>query len=145
MVNIHRTVVDDEGNQRQEWIRTLRRGGYFGEMALLNAERRTATVTASESTTCASLDRVTVENLVGNLREILQAAALKRKREAATSIKTEISFFDLKVRQTIGVGSHGVVKLVVHKATERPYAMKVMRKSQVRRSDRILMTESGDE
>ena len=40
-------------------------------------------------------------------------------------------FADLELRQTIGVGSFAQVRLVLHKPSQVPYALKVMYKGQV--------------
>ena len=48
------------------------RGDYFGEVALLGDAPRSATVTATEPTTCMRLDRTTFNQLFGPLRDVLR-------------------------------------------------------------------------
>ena len=46
-------------------------------------------------------------------------------------------FADLELRQTIGVGSFAQVRLVLHKPSQVPYALKVMYKGQVIAQDQV--------
>ena len=63
---------------------------------------------------------------------------MERREEVASAIK----FADLELRQIIGVGSFGQVRLVLHKPTQVPYALKAMYKGQVRTPLRTLDSPS---
>lgn len=47
-------------------------GDYFGELALLNDDRRRATVRALKPTTCLTLGRETFKRLLGPLETLLK-------------------------------------------------------------------------
>merc|ERR1719201_2774336 len=51
--------------------------------------------------------------------------------EVETAAAKNIKFKDLELMKILGVGTFGRVKLVVHKPTNTPYALKCMRKGQV--------------
>lgn len=55
----------------EEEIRTLRRGDYFGEQALLKEDVRTASVIAlNPGVECLTLDRDSFNQLIGDMSEI---------------------------------------------------------------------------
>lgn len=109
-------------------------GMYFGEMALVRAEPRAATVTAQGVLTCLVLSRITFTRLLGPLQERL---ALEMERREETLSTGNFKFEDLELRQTIGVGSFAQVRLVLHKPSQVPYALKVMYKGQVIAQDQV--------
>lgn len=49
----------------------------------------------------------------------------------AKDVRNAIAFDDLEMRTTLGRGSFGRVKLVVHKTTGETYALKILQKSEV--------------
>ena len=51
-------------------LATLRKGGCFGELALIKSDTRAASVQALESATCLTLDRSNFEELLGSLQKI---------------------------------------------------------------------------
>ena len=51
--------------------------------------------------------------------------------DGAAAAEAGIAWGDLELRRILGVGTLGRVKLVVHKPTGKPYALKCMRKAQV--------------
>lgn len=113
-------------------IATLKQGDYFGEMALLNAAPRMATVTAIEPTICMTVDRTTFDKVLGPLKELMDREADRRKAEVeALSKKAVIKLSELKDLGTLGVGTFGRVKLVDHLPTGSKYALKCMRKRQL--------------
>ena len=62
----------DLSNRAKGNIKTMRRGEFFGEMALLNNAPRTATITAVTEVKCISLNRSDIfENLGEELQPIL--------------------------------------------------------------------------
>ena len=64
-----------------------------------------------------------------SLKAKLDLLAKKRMEDNAKPPKPK--FKDLDVRRILGVGTFGRVKLVVHKPTDTPYALKCMRKGQI--------------
>ncbi|ETV90376.1 AGC/PKA protein kinase [Aphanomyces invadans] len=110
-------------------IAKLSVGEFFGEMALLNDEPRKANVVASGSLECFVLERAKFVELLGPLQDILNREA--EDRQVELNAREEVLFDDLQVLRTLGTGTFGRVKLVKHKLTGKPYAMKVMQKTQV--------------
>ena len=53
-------------------VATLESGNYFGEIALMTAKPRQATVTAGEDLTVLALDRATFTRVLGNLDDIMK-------------------------------------------------------------------------
>jgi len=101
---------------------------YFGEIALLKDEPRSATITATAPTTCMKLDRQTFSRLLGE-EDILAREAQRREAELAKASRPKIEMASLKQLAILGVGTFGRVKLVTH--GEDVYALKCMRKGQV--------------
>jgi cGMP-dependent protein kinase len=121
-----------EGSDAVEVIaERLSAGDVFGEMALLKDEPRMATVSATSDAAILQIGRAAFEERLGPVAAILSRQAMQRKREAAGTLRRELKLGDLSVKGTLGVGTFGRVKLVVHTATETPYALKCMRKAQV--------------
>mgnify|MGYP001179919512 CR=1 FL=1 len=103
---------------------------YFGEMALMNDEPRKATVTASAHVVVMKLDKKTFKELAP--ADMLTREAERRKREMEKAQRPPILMKDLKLLSILGVGTFGRVKLVLHTIdSDRPYALKCMRKGQV--------------
>jgi len=123
---------DGDETAKELFIRDMGSGEYFGEMALLRSEPRSASVYASSrSVVLASIDRDSFELHIGSLRELLEEAGDKRMRMMGDEIKTRVTMFDLKLLQTVGVGRFGQVKVVVHKPTGVVYALKSLTKSKI--------------
>ena len=72
------------------------------------------------------LDRATFNSLLGSMNDILQRDMQRREREAAKAQRPKIQMHELKQLTILGVGTFGRVKLVVHQATNTPYALKCM-------------------
>lgn len=59
------------GNQVEEEIRSLSRGDYFGEQALIKEDKRTANIVAmAPGVECLTLDRESFTQLIGDLCEL---------------------------------------------------------------------------
>lgn len=59
------------GHLEEQEIRTLSRGDYFGEQALLKEDCRTASIIATHpGVECLTLDRDSFKQLIGDLSEI---------------------------------------------------------------------------
>ncbi|KAK1936351.1 cGMP dependent protein kinase [Babesia divergens] len=52
-------------------VRTMTKGQYFGERAILYGEPRSATIQAADDTTCVSIGRDILQNVLGNLNHVL--------------------------------------------------------------------------
>jgi len=114
------TVSKRAGN-KEEIIRELSSGSYFGEQALLRTDLRTASVTARTAVDCLALDRESFFQLVGDLQELKEkvysdtAGRGKDSREFNPQPSEEcqdVELDDLEVVATLGVGGFGRVELV---------------------------------
>ncbi|GAA5802295.1 hypothetical protein HPULCUR_007758 [Helicostylum pulchrum] len=65
-------VYKQDENGEQEEVNQLDRGGYFGELALLNDSPRAATVVARGRLKCATLGKKAFTRLLGSVHEILK-------------------------------------------------------------------------
>ncbi|XP_023326889.1 cGMP-dependent protein kinase, isozyme 1 [Eurytemora carolleeae] len=131
-----------EGGSEEE-IRTLKKGDYFGEQALLKTDLRTANVVAvSDSLECLTLDRESFFQLVGDLNELKDKTYKDipngRDEKHETDIQQtnkeyiDVTLDDLEVIATLGVGGFGRVELV--KCRNRPtlaYALKCLKKQHI--------------
>jgi len=113
-------------------------GSFFGELALLNAEPRNATVVAGEEG-CAvlQLSRDDFHQLLGPLQDIMERNA--KEYEKPPNMRKLIGddaskICDLEELVTIGLlgrGAFGKVTLVVDPKTKKSYALKAIKKTQI--------------
>jgi len=124
-----------------EFIRTMQKGAYFGEQALLNNEPRTATCVAKTKCTLLAMDRENFEVLFGPLKDLQETLKETHKERIATQTPaaagaespdkkaaTIIPISDLNIVKDVGRGAFGRVKIVKHKTTGEIFALKVMQK-----------------
>ncbi|KAK5640118.1 hypothetical protein RI129_010929 [Pyrocoelia pectoralis] len=132
------------GGLDEEEIRTLSRGDYFGEQALLREECRTASVIAlNPGVECLTLDRESFIQLIGDLSEIKEKdygddqRMLTRPSSAASvcAEKQEYEYMkldDLDVIATLGVGGFGRVELVQYiNDKSLTFALKCLKKQHI--------------
>lgn len=65
-------VVTKEGNGEIIVVNNLKAADYFGEIALLQGDKRHATITATTDVRCAKLDRKRFERVLGPCSELLK-------------------------------------------------------------------------
>lgn len=135
-------------------VARLNTGSYFGEMALMNDERRNATVTALGPVTCLTLNRSQFVKLLGPLDDILKEEARRREEAAKSSglfgrlqrglfqkrssekkisenptTGVRFNLEEFSSVRILGTGRFGVVKLVQHNGSYKAYALKVLHKA----------------
>jgi cGMP-dependent protein kinase len=107
------------------FIRTISKGDYFGERALLFDEPRSATVYAETDADLWSLDKASFLSCVkGAMREYMEYRIQIQD--------TNMAITDLKPVATIGSGSFGLVQLVEHIRTKVRFALKGVSKKSVK-------------
>ena len=128
-------TVETRGTETK--VKTLEGGAYFGEMALLTSEPRTASIVALEECECFVLKRSDFVSTIGNLATIMKRAAKERSDELEDVMQrsaclSDVKRADLAVRGALGtLGTFGRVKLVYHADSKRTFALKTMHKSEV--------------
>ena len=112
-------------------LATLHSGEFFGERALLTSDVANCDVFAgAEGLKAYAVSHDAFRRTSGGTLEALLAKVVRIREETAATPPPP-AFRDLDVRRILGVGTFGRVKLVVHKPSKRPYALKCMRKAQV--------------
>jgi len=145
-VEVHKTGLDTKP--------VLTRGDFFGERALLNDEPRSASIVALTDCTCYALGKDDFKNLVSatSLRGEMEKTHQQRMAKETASSKTSDSdgslsskrklmkcgLKDFQSVRVIGVGAFGMVRLVKHKKTGTPYALKMGAKKEMKLETKIL-------
>ncbi|KAM3963401.1 cGMP-dependent protein kinase, isozyme 1-like [Aphomia sociella] len=126
------TKRDGEG---EKLVKSLRRGDYFGEQALLHQDRRLATVTAmAPGVECLTLDRLQFKELLGSIDELINKPladrpSYPRKKSQIKSEYQHVELKDLEILGTLGVGGFGRVELVKYKPDPNiTFALKCLKK-----------------
>ncbi|XP_058985512.1 mucin-2 isoform X2 [Musca domestica] len=130
-------------------IRTLERGDYFGEQALINEDKRTANIIAmAPGVECLTLDRDSFTHLIGDLCELKEKNygdenrvlamkhAEKTKEIFGANVQQEfpdLQLTDLEVIATLGIGGFGRVELVkaYHQDRVDTFALKCLKKRHI--------------
>lgn len=136
-----------------QFVRSLGKGAYFGEKALLGEDLRTANVIAGKGGCgCLVVDReafnMFIENLSEIKKELYDADDVKRgvdpKSPVAVKENDEFAMIKLEhmhVVATLGVGGFGRVELVQIANDKRTFALKQLKKKHIvetRQQDHIM-------
>ncbi|XP_004527195.1 cGMP-dependent protein kinase 1 isoform X2 [Ceratitis capitata] len=121
-----------------------KRGDYFGEQALLNADRRQASVYAdAPGTEVLKLDREAFISYLGTIPQLREKPEERKSAERKHSTKqtefdneyAHIQLTDLKKVATLGAGAFGCVDLVAHNG--KTFALKIIKKIDVIKQDQV--------
>lgn len=110
---------------------------FFGEVALMKNEPHQVSAVACGVVECLVLERSSFQALLSEVQENLIEEAQRRDRlsmKIAVAETTDFMYEDLRQVCTVGTGTFGRVKLVVHTPTNQVYAMKIMSKTEVVKS-----------
>jgi len=98
---------------------TLQSGKFFGELALLSSDKRTASCIAKSKVKCHILMRNDFNLLLGDLQSLLDGNHYKRREahraaqpKKAVKLVPKVKLSDLDVGKVLGVGAFGRVRLV---------------------------------
>lgn len=139
-VGVYRT---DESNKETK-LATLHQGGFFGEKALLKEDVRQASCIAESKVICLTLGRDDFIDMLGSIDELIAA---KDERSAAPPVAVSVSrdvtgdandaflldiaFSDLEIKNTLGCGAFGRVKLCRYPKTDQFFALKCQAKKNI--------------
>ncbi|XP_017476142.1 PREDICTED: cGMP-dependent protein kinase 1, partial [Rhagoletis zephyria] len=121
-----------------------KRGDYFGEQALLNADRRQASVYAdAPGTEVLKLDREAFISYLGTIPQLREKPEERKSAERKQSRQqsefdneyAHIQLTDLKKIATLGAGAFGCVDLVSYE--EKTFALKIIKKIDVIKQDQV--------
>lgn len=119
-------------------VANLIRGQFFGEKALLEEDRRQATVIAeAPGVECLTLQRKEFVEHLGNIGDFVKESSSRTKKKSVSDRK----FQDLDLEQlthvaTLGVGGFGRVELVKHKErSDLAFALKYLKKIEIVQQD----------
>ncbi|XP_053958891.1 cGMP-dependent protein kinase 1 [Anastrepha ludens] len=121
-----------------------KRGDYFGEQALLNADRRQASVYAdAPGTEVLKLDREAFISYLGTIPQLREKPEERKSAERKQSRQqsefdneyADIQLTDLKKVATLGAGAFGCVDLVSYK--DKTFALKIIKKIDVIKQDQV--------
>jgi len=127
------TIDQPDGSEKE--VCKKGRGEYFGEIALMKEDRRTANVYADPDVTLYSLDRSSFSSLIGTLEEAHSAEATPEKifddvKKNPLLVNCKLS--DLEIIRPLGEGGFGMVKLVkVPGIQNMSFALKCIIKARV--------------
>ncbi|KAL6264763.1 hypothetical protein P5V15_004861 [Pogonomyrmex californicus] len=130
-----RVTIKQPDTIEEKYIRTLRKGDFFGEKALQGDDLRTANIIADdpEGVSCLVIDRETFNQLISSLDEIRtryrdELVERRRLNEEFRDVRLQ----DLRTIATLGVGGFGRVELVqIAGDSTRSFALKQMKKAQI--------------
>ena len=142
---------------KENKLKHIETGGYFGERALINEEPRAASVVAAARSRLLTLSREDFVKHLGALADLVAAAHIIRAEEGQTRRRMlgnarhdrrlsaraiqieddagpdpdEMRLEDLTVLGTLGRGSFGIVRLVRHADTGATFACKCQAKAKI--------------
>ncbi|KAF3701701.1 cGMP-dependent protein kinase 1 [Channa argus] len=131
-----RVSQNNAASDEQATVKTLFKGDWFGEQALKGEDVRTASVTAVGDVTCVVIDRESFKQLTGGLDDAnnkqYDSEEVKAKLQAEADFFSSVSFSDLNIICTVGMGGFSRVKLVQLKNDpSRSFALKVLKKRHI--------------
>ena len=119
-------------------IATLRGGeatAYFGERGLLSHEPAVATVLATSPCDLLCLAQadfaVLFEGNADNTRLLMRVGEVRDAERQAMKEPLGIAWSELQLRNVLGTGSFGMVRLALHRGSGAAYALKGMHKGQL--------------
>lgn len=131
-----KVTIKDRVTSQEVYIRSLKRGDFFGEKALQGEDVRTANIIADDpdGVSCLVIDRDTFNQFINGLEEVrtkyIDNANISRNRIYDAFAHVQLS--DLRVITTLGVGGFGRVELVhISNDTSQSYALKQLKKNQI--------------
>ncbi|XP_023177582.2 cGMP-dependent protein kinase 1 [Drosophila hydei] len=138
------TIKKKDDAKQEQVVAKRKRGDYFGEQALMNADVRQASVYAdAPGTEVLKLEREAFISYLGTIRQLSEKPKEQTSENGRTSTRStefdnehaHIAISDLKKVATLGAGAFGRVDLVTH--NNQTYALKIIKKIEVVKQDQI--------
>ncbi|XP_016965537.1 cGMP-dependent protein kinase 1 isoform X2 [Drosophila biarmipes] len=139
------TIKKRDDQQKEQIVAKRKRGDYFGEQALLNADVRQASVYAdAPGTEVLMLDREAFISYLGTIKQLREKPSSQRSDTSGRSSNKSLEFdneysqvaiSELKKIATLGCGAFGRVDLVAH--GQQALALKIIKKIEVVKQDQI--------
>ena len=139
-----RVMQNVQGKNEAQKIRTLAKGAYFGEKALLSEDVRTASILAEDpGVKCLIIERETFMNVIGGIKQIADKDYGDKKQKGGANAKKpkdslvrpefqNVTLDQYEVITTLGMGGFGRVELVSDKNKKQTtYALKCLSKKHV--------------
>ena len=137
-VAVYRTNTD---TNKEDKVADLKTGDYFGEKALLSEDLRAASCVADSKVACLTLGRDDFVDMMGTIDEMLKsekrpeepgaAAAAEAAAAGPDKFAINMTLDELGIKNTLGCGAFGRVKLCSHAATNAFYALKCQSKAAI--------------
>ncbi|BFF93953.1 cGMP-dependent protein kinase 1 [Drosophila madeirensis] len=138
------TIKKEDESSQEQVVAMRKRGDYFGEQALLNADVRQASVYAdAPGTEVLKLDREAFISYLGTIKQLREKPNQRIETHGRFSNKSvefdnehaQIAISELKKVATLGAGAFGRVDLVAH--GQQTFALKIIKKIEVVKQDQI--------
>ncbi|KMY89405.1 cGMP-dependent protein kinase 1 isoform X2 [Drosophila simulans] len=139
------TIKKRDDQQQEQIVANRKRGDYFGEQALLNADVRQASVYAdAPGTEVLMLDREAFISYLGTIKQLREKPSSQRNDTSGRSSNKSLEFdneysqvaiSELKKIATLGCGAFGRVDLVAY--NQQALALKIIKKIEVVKQDQI--------
>jgi len=127
-------ITIGDGKEEKD-VAKKEKGDYFGEVALVKEDVRSANVYAVGPVVCYTLDRTAFTNLVGKMSEEETQQADDENAAPSRVVNDLIKnakLSDLEIIKALGAGGFGLVKLArVKGINDRAYALKCIQKARV--------------
>lgn len=135
-------VVDDVPTWVQ--VKTLGKGDFFGEKALLREDVRSASCIAVGEVRCLTINREDFIAMLGDWKNVIEEAEKKMADQGKDKIESvddskksflmNMEIDDLRIVSVLGQGAFGRVKLAQHKSTGETFALKCQSKKAIVRN-----------
>ncbi|CAB9516569.1 Protein kinase 4 (Fragment) [Seminavis robusta] len=116
-------VVNQDG-----MVKILKDADYFGDRYLKEPDGclSNQSITVKQATKCVVLSKHDIEGVLGNIARLGEPLT-----NVSATMDRSIRFKDLEKTRILGVGTFGIVWLVNHKKTSKPYALKQLDKREI--------------
>ena len=134
--------ADEAGVEKK--LTTLHQGGYFGEKALLKEDVRQASCKAESKVTVLTLGREDFIDMIGTMDEVVEKHSqsadnlptvaevlAEDKHNAPDGFLLDVKLEDFEIKNTLGCGAFGRVKLCRLPKTDQFYALKCQAKRSI--------------